>query len=514
MSADATPVIRAYKRVSTERQVEEGYGFDDQERRLTGYAEREGRPLVLYAEGGVSGAKHSRPALDRLLAELQPGDTVLVTSLDRLGRSTQHLLQLFDRFDGDDVRLVSLRESIDSATPAGRLLRTLLAAVAEFERELIVERTTAGLAGRARSGKAVGALPLGYRADQGQRVIDPAAAALYERIVRDAERGLTPGAICRALNAVGHRTARGGVWSTRAVRSVLRNDDYLGGNGYPALIERDRWDALQARLTRMDPAAVAARKGGRPAGEDAVLAGVAFCGHCGERMYMRRAGTSRHYRCKHAMEGACNAPSVRADVAEAHVLMHLQTVVGEQLHAWLAERAVEHVAQRDALVAAAGRERARLRVLERTLQRATGQHRRLLDEDPSLADAALRQVATLDADVDAARQAVGDAEARAAEFAVAPDQRAAFDHLSHLSALLGGRLSEAKGGAAINGVLRSAVEGVWLRVEGGVLHADMRAHSGVWAQIEGDPEKAAMEGWATVGGPPEWLVQTERQTFV
>ncbi len=109
---------------------------------------------------------------------------------------------------------------------------------------------------------------------------------------------------------------------------MLRNEDYVGGTGYPALIDRERWDAVQPRLTRLDPIAVAARKNGRP-NEDAVLAGVVACGRCGERMYLRRASGQRYCRCRHAMDGACDARSVRADVGDAHVPMHVQTVVGE-----------------------------------------------------------------------------------------------------------------------------------------------------------------------------------------
>jgi len=116
--------------------------------------------------------------------------------------------------------------------------------------------------------------------------------------------------------------------------------------------------------------------------------------------------------------------------------MHLQTVVGEQLRSWVAEKAAEHHAQRDALAAAADRERASLRTLQRTLEKARGQHLRLLDDDPQLADTALRRVAALEANVETAERAVGDGEARAAEFADAPDQRAALDHVAHLSALL------------------------------------------------------------------------------
>ena len=492
-------------------------------------AERDGLAVVgEYSDEAASAFKGNRgPNLARALAHAERlGAALIVQHSDRLARGdgaqAQHLVELVLRARRAGVTLRSVQDP-QTFDGMGLVYAALMGDRNHDDSARKSAATRDGLKRRKDRGAPVGAVPVGYRVEHvvvdgkptSRRVTDERGAALYERMVREAERGLTPGAICRALNAEAHLTARGGVWSTRAVRSVLRNDDYLGGNGYPALIDRDRWDALQARLGRMDPAAIAARKGGRPAAEDVLLAGVAFCGRCGARMYLRRSGASRNYRCKHAMAGACDARSIRADVVEAHVLMHLQTVVGEQLHGWLAERAAEHHAQRDVVAAAAERERAALRRLQRTLERAVEQHRRLLaGDDAQLADTALRQVAAVEADVRAAELAVGDAEARAAEFADAPDQRAAFDHLAHLAALVDGRLKEAQGGAAINGVLRSVLEGVWLRVADGVMHAEMRASSGAWAQIEGDPRKVALEGWATVGGPPEWLVQTELQTFV
>lgn len=99
----------------------------------------------------ISGTKKSRPELDRLLGKLQTGDTVIVESLSRLGRSTKNLIELVDLFQEKGVHLVSLKESIDTSTPSGKLLFTLMSAIAQFERDIIAERTAEGLkAARAR----------------------------------------------------------------------------------------------------------------------------------------------------------------------------------------------------------------------------------------------------------------------------------------------------------------------------------------------------------------------------
>lgn len=93
----------------------------------------------------ISGTKRSRPELDRLLAQLQPGDTVVVESLSRLGWSTKNLIELVEVFQAKGVQLVSLKESIDTSTPSGKLLFTLMSAIAQFERDTIAERTAEGL---------------------------------------------------------------------------------------------------------------------------------------------------------------------------------------------------------------------------------------------------------------------------------------------------------------------------------------------------------------------------------
>jgi DNA invertase Pin-like site-specific DNA recombinase len=102
----------------------------------------------------ASGTLDRRPQLDRLLDQLRPGDTVVVWRLDRLGRSLKHLIGLSEVLRDRQVGLKSLHEAIDTATANGRLFFKIMGALAEFERDLISERTKAGLeAARARGRK-------------------------------------------------------------------------------------------------------------------------------------------------------------------------------------------------------------------------------------------------------------------------------------------------------------------------------------------------------------------------
>lgn len=106
-----------------------------------------------YIDQGWSGAKESRPSFDVLMADVnatQPDgehkfDGVLVWKFDRFFRSTRHMLQMLDLFDSKRIEFVSLTESIDTSSPIGRLLFTILAAIAEFERNLIAERIRNGM---------------------------------------------------------------------------------------------------------------------------------------------------------------------------------------------------------------------------------------------------------------------------------------------------------------------------------------------------------------------------------
>jgi len=113
----------------------------------------------------ASGKLASRPALDDLLEQLRPGDTAVVWRLDRLGRSLRHLLETVAGLEERGVSFVSLTESIDTSTPGGRLVFHLFGALAEFERDLIRERTAAGLAAAKARGR-VGGRPTVWTPDK------------------------------------------------------------------------------------------------------------------------------------------------------------------------------------------------------------------------------------------------------------------------------------------------------------------------------------------------------------
>jgi len=110
----------------------------------------------IFKDHGVSGAKSSRPGLDKMLAYLKPGDTVVVFKLDRLGRSVLHLADLLVKFRNEEIHFCSLCEGINTTTPGGKLVYHLFSAFAEFQRDIIVENTIEGMRAAKKSGSVIG----------------------------------------------------------------------------------------------------------------------------------------------------------------------------------------------------------------------------------------------------------------------------------------------------------------------------------------------------------------------
>ena len=154
----AHSIIRTalYARVSTSNN---GQSPEMQLRELREYCERRGWTVAgEYVDAGISGAKDRRPELDRLMADAHKRrfDVVAVWKFDRFARSVSHLLRALDTFRVLGIEFVSLSESLDTATPAGRMVFTVLGAVAELERSLIAERVRAGLRNARAKGKLLG----------------------------------------------------------------------------------------------------------------------------------------------------------------------------------------------------------------------------------------------------------------------------------------------------------------------------------------------------------------------
>jgi DNA invertase Pin-like site-specific DNA recombinase len=145
-----------YARVST---ANNGQDPTMQTRELREYCDRRGWTVAgEYVDIGISGTKERRPELDRLLGEAHRRrfDAVVVWRFDRFARSVSHLLRALETFKSLGIEFVSLSEQVDTSTPTGKMVFTVLGAVAELERSLIVERVRAGLRNARAKGKSLG----------------------------------------------------------------------------------------------------------------------------------------------------------------------------------------------------------------------------------------------------------------------------------------------------------------------------------------------------------------------
>jgi site-specific DNA recombinase len=218
-----------YLRVSTDRQAENGLGLAQKEKSIRAFLRhRRVRSVRFFEDRGVSGAVEDRPGLAELLAELRPGDVVVVARLDRLARDllTQEFLLRDIRQRGADLISCSTAEADylqeDPHDPTRKLIRQVLGAVSEFERALIRLRLQRGRALKAeRGGYAFGSPPFGYRAESGELVPvleEQEAIALAFKLRRS---GCSLREIGQALSEEGHRSKRGGAWYPSTVARLV-----------------------------------------------------------------------------------------------------------------------------------------------------------------------------------------------------------------------------------------------------------------------------------------------------
>jgi len=229
----ATRVI-GYVRVSSKEQVDEGVSLAAQRAKLRAYSVAMDLELVGIEEDAGVSAKSlvGRTGLERALRLLETGaaDGILVAKLDRLTRSVRDLGDLVDQYFASKWSLLSVSDSIDTRTAAGRLVLNVLTSVAQWEREATAERTRDALAHLKAKGILIGGVPLGLRRTgeidrDGRRVVveDQDEAAAVRRIEELHTGGASFRAIARVLTREGHHTKRRGKWVASTIaRAVAR----------------------------------------------------------------------------------------------------------------------------------------------------------------------------------------------------------------------------------------------------------------------------------------------------
>ncbi len=233
----------SYVRVSTEMQVD-GFSLDGQVNRIARFGEREEMVCVgKYEDAGKSGKSiEGRPDFKRMLADIENGlqvDYVLVYKLSRFGRNAADILNSLAHIQAFGVDLICVEEGIDSSQTSGKLLISVLSAVAEIERENILEQTMNGRKEKARQGGWNGGpAPYGYYLKDNQLVVKEEEAEIVRQIFEqfvDTNKGC--GGIAKSLNLQGVPKAKNTksaltVWSAHCIKALLDNPVYAGKIAY------------------------------------------------------------------------------------------------------------------------------------------------------------------------------------------------------------------------------------------------------------------------------------------
>ena len=226
-----------YVRVSTQEQAESGHSLDAQRRRIAAWCEAQGCELAeVYSDEGISGAvpPEDREGLKAALdAVSRYADGIIVLKLDRLSRSVVDMLELVDLARAQDFRLVSVTESLDTDSAAGRLVLSVLSVMSQFERELIGERTSAAMQELKAKGRGYSRFtPWGLRTECGQwevpkgyegKLIPHSIERDFATVIRE-WRGESAAGMAAHFRHVGSMHPRTGEpWTAENVRSVRRS---------------------------------------------------------------------------------------------------------------------------------------------------------------------------------------------------------------------------------------------------------------------------------------------------
>lgn len=216
-----------YARVSTDKQADRGVSLEAQAEKIRAMAVVQGVTLLdIIVDAGESAKSLHRPGMACLQAMVNAGEvqTVIIAKLDRLTRSVKDLAELMERFQKRGVSLVSVAESLDTGSAAGRLVLNIMTAVSQWEREAIGERTATALQHKKAHYKVYNHVPYGFRRDGETLVPDEAEQTVIGRVRLYRANGWTLERIADTLNAENVPTKKaGGRWYARTISNLLEN---------------------------------------------------------------------------------------------------------------------------------------------------------------------------------------------------------------------------------------------------------------------------------------------------
>ena len=386
-----------------------------------------------YDDGGFSGGNMERPALQRLLEDIEAGkvDCVAVYKVDRLSRSLLDFARIVERFDEHGVSFVSVTQQFNTATSMGRLILNVLLSFAQFEREMIAERTRDKMHAARRKGKWVGGFPpLGYDVapNGGRLVVNETEAEQVREIFRLYLREESLSVVARELNSRGWTTKswttrkgkrrEGRPWAKGSLHRLLRSIVYTGKVAFKGeLIEGEQDAIVSARQWRRTQEVLEhnGRNGGARVRNKygALLKDLIHCAACDAPMthtYTVQANKRyRYYVCAKATErgwARCPSKSLSAGTVEQFVVERIRGIGSDPS------------LLRDALAAIAEEHEAETHALDAEAARIKGELHRLRGEERSLIAAAANDElagSTLAERLNALQEQIGRAEHRQAE---------------------------------------------------------------------------------------------------
>ena len=213
-----------YIRVSTEQQADEGVSLEAQKAKIAAWCLVNDYELVsVQVDAGISGkSMEKRQGLQKALAGMKKDMVLVVYSLSRLARSTKDTLAISEQLDKAGADLVSLSERIDTTGAAGKMMFRMLAVLAEFERDVISERTSMAMAHKKAKGEKYAPLPFGYSELDGRLVAVESEALVVAEILSHRQAGKTLVQIADDLNERGIEGKRGGKWYASTVRYLIQ----------------------------------------------------------------------------------------------------------------------------------------------------------------------------------------------------------------------------------------------------------------------------------------------------
>jgi DNA invertase Pin-like site-specific DNA recombinase len=351
--ASETRRCAIYTRKSTSVGLEQDFNsLDAQREACTAYIGRQpGWTLVdeRYDDGGFTGANIERPAFQRLLADIgaKKIDVVVVYKVDRLSRSLLDFAKLMERFGAAGASFVSVTQNFSTADAMGRLTLNMLMSFAEFEREMIGERTRDKIAAQRRRGKWTGGtVPLGYSVQGKRLVVNDLEGVLVREVFSLYLQQRSTLAVARLLNEASRSTKRhvaasgrlreARPWTKADVSRLLRNPVYAGYMGSHGELYEGEHEALVDRETFSKVRGLLEGKATKDHGRnpDYVLRGLLRCACCGSAFTpasTRKGRTEyRYYRCTRRDKegkGACPSSPLPAGAIEEYVLERLREAV-------------------------------------------------------------------------------------------------------------------------------------------------------------------------------------------